>query len=165
MFDVSTGQSSQVAAHDAPVKGVRFIDQQGGILATGSWDKTLKVNRAHYSLSSWSLTFPSIIVLGPSFTQPNCPSTTGRAVLFHGCCLASRCSGHCRAQDSSVWHVSKSDKSDYREKYYCYAVILLIFFSRLWKAHWNGKQESYLVFKERNSLVYRLSSQVLLSAV
>lgn len=44
MFDVSTGQSSQVAAHDAPVKGVRFVDQQGGILATGSWDKTLKVS-------------------------------------------------------------------------------------------------------------------------
>lgn len=44
MFDVSTGQSSQVAAHDAPVKSVRYIDQQGGILATGSWDKTIKVS-------------------------------------------------------------------------------------------------------------------------
>ena len=44
MFDVTTGQSSQVAQHDAPIKTVRWIDTpQGGILATGSWDKTLKV--------------------------------------------------------------------------------------------------------------------------
>lgn len=42
MFDVSTGQSSQIAAHDAPIKNLRFVDQQGGILVTGSWDKTLK---------------------------------------------------------------------------------------------------------------------------
>ncbi|KAF5371866.1 hypothetical protein D9615_009527 [Tricholomella constricta] len=43
MFDVTTGQSSQVAAHDAPVKVVRWIDAPGaGILATGSWDKTIK---------------------------------------------------------------------------------------------------------------------------
>lgn len=44
VFDVSTGQSSQVAAHDAPIKSIRFVDQQGGILVTGSWDKTLKVS-------------------------------------------------------------------------------------------------------------------------
>lgn len=43
MYDVATGQSSQVAAHDAPIKSLRYVDQQGGILATGSWDKTLKV--------------------------------------------------------------------------------------------------------------------------
>jgi WD40 repeat protein len=45
MYDVATGQSSQVAAHDAPIKSIRYVDQQGGILATGSWDKTLKVSR------------------------------------------------------------------------------------------------------------------------
>ncbi|TFK45799.1 WD40 repeat-like protein [Heliocybe sulcata] len=43
VFDVQTGQSSQVAAHDAPVKSVRWIEShQGGILVTGSWDKTVK---------------------------------------------------------------------------------------------------------------------------
>ena len=44
MYDLQTGQSTQVAQHDAPVKCVKWIDTpQGGILATGSWDKTLKV--------------------------------------------------------------------------------------------------------------------------
>ncbi|KZV90570.1 WD40 repeat-like protein [Exidia glandulosa HHB12029] len=42
-FDVSTGQSSQVAQHDAPIKCVKWIEAPtGGILVTGSWDKTLK---------------------------------------------------------------------------------------------------------------------------
>ena len=50
MYDVSTGQSSQVAAHDAPIKSLRYVDQQGGILATGSWDKTLKVSRPASSI-------------------------------------------------------------------------------------------------------------------
>lgn len=45
MFDVTTGQMSQVAQHDAPVKCVRWIESpQGGVLATGSWDKTIKVS-------------------------------------------------------------------------------------------------------------------------
>ena len=44
VFDVSTGQSSQVGAHDAPIKCARWIESPtGGILATGSWDKTVKV--------------------------------------------------------------------------------------------------------------------------
>lgn len=44
MFDVTTGQTTQVAQHDAPVKVVKWIDTpQAGILATGSWDKTIKV--------------------------------------------------------------------------------------------------------------------------
>ncbi|ELU40456.1 Poly(A)+ RNA export protein [Rhizoctonia solani AG-1 IA] len=42
MFDVQTGQATQIAVHDAPIKCVKWIDAQGGILATGSWDKTLK---------------------------------------------------------------------------------------------------------------------------
>ncbi|KAG8968128.1 hypothetical protein FRC03_008481 [Tulasnella sp. 419] len=42
MFDLNTQTSSQVASHDAPVKCVRWINAQGGILITGSWDKTLK---------------------------------------------------------------------------------------------------------------------------
>ena len=45
MFDVTTGQMSQVAQHDAPIKCVRWIESpQGGVLATGSWDKTIKVS-------------------------------------------------------------------------------------------------------------------------
>lgn len=47
MFDLSNpqnGQSSQVAQHDKPIKCVRWIETPtGGILATGSWDKTIKV--------------------------------------------------------------------------------------------------------------------------
>jgi mRNA export factor len=43
MFDVNTGQATQVAQHDAPVSVVGWVDAQSGILATGSWDKTIKV--------------------------------------------------------------------------------------------------------------------------
>ncbi|KAG8724490.1 hypothetical protein FRC09_018092 [Ceratobasidium sp. 395] len=42
MYDLQTGQSTQVAAHDDAIKAVRWVDAQGGILATGSWDKTIK---------------------------------------------------------------------------------------------------------------------------
>ncbi|KZO99275.1 WD40 repeat-like protein [Calocera viscosa TUFC12733] len=41
MYDVNTGQSTQVAAHDEPIRHVRWVDQ-ANVLATGSWDKTLK---------------------------------------------------------------------------------------------------------------------------
>lgn len=44
LYDVASGQQQQVAAHDAPIKNLRWIDQNGGILATGSWDKTVKVS-------------------------------------------------------------------------------------------------------------------------
>ncbi|KAJ7039643.1 WD40-repeat-containing domain protein [Mycena alexandri] len=53
MYDVATGQSTQVAQHDAPVKAVKWIESpQSGILATGSWDKTIKY---------WDLRTPSPI--------------------------------------------------------------------------------------------------------
>ncbi|KAK0523888.1 RNA export factor gle2 [Tilletia horrida] len=42
MFDVQTQQSSQIAQHDQPIRSVRWVDINGGILATGSWDKTVK---------------------------------------------------------------------------------------------------------------------------
>jgi mRNA export factor len=43
MFDVQTGRSSQFAQHGAPIKCVKWIDAPtGGIVATGSWDKTIK---------------------------------------------------------------------------------------------------------------------------
>jgi mRNA export factor len=45
MFDIATGQATQVAQHDAPIKVVKWVDTpQAGILATGSWDKTIKVH-------------------------------------------------------------------------------------------------------------------------
>jgi mRNA export factor len=43
MLDVATGQTSQVAAHDQPIRCVETIQVQGSnMLVTGSWDKTIK---------------------------------------------------------------------------------------------------------------------------
>jgi len=42
LFDVTTGQPTQFARHEGPIKGLRWIDGPN-IVATGSWDKTLKV--------------------------------------------------------------------------------------------------------------------------
>lgn len=42
MYNLATGQSTQVGAHDEPVKSVKFLDNQNNILATASWDKTLR---------------------------------------------------------------------------------------------------------------------------
>ena len=44
VFDLSSGTSTQVGQHAGPIKCVRWFELgQGGIIATGSWDKTLKV--------------------------------------------------------------------------------------------------------------------------
>ncbi|KAJ3241286.1 hypothetical protein HDU81_001271 [Chytriomyces hyalinus] len=45
MMDITTGQTTQVAAHDAPISCARFADGIGGagtMVITGSWDKTIK---------------------------------------------------------------------------------------------------------------------------
>jgi mRNA export factor len=43
VFDLGSGQNQQVAAHDMPIKSVKFINVNGTeALATASWDKTLK---------------------------------------------------------------------------------------------------------------------------
>jgi mRNA export factor len=52
MYDMNTGQNSQVAAHDAPVKCVRYSEMpngQGGtgVLITAGWDKKVKVRAIH----------------------------------------------------------------------------------------------------------------------
>jgi len=53
MFDVTTGQTTQVAQHDAPIKVVKWIETpQMGVLATGSWDKTIKVSFRVLSISN-----------------------------------------------------------------------------------------------------------------
>src|SRR5579863_7941872 len=50
IYDIQTGQTQQVAQHDGPVKVVKWLETpQGSILATGSWDKTIKVVRVHFS--------------------------------------------------------------------------------------------------------------------
>lgn len=60
MFDVTTGQATQVAQHDAPIKVVGWVDApQTGILATGSWDKTIKVR----ACSSFANLFSSKAIL------------------------------------------------------------------------------------------------------
>lgn len=41
MLDISTGQSIQVAQHEDAIKCIQFLNQ-GNIIATGSWDKTIK---------------------------------------------------------------------------------------------------------------------------
>lgn len=57
MYDLATGQPSQVAQHEAPIKCLRWIDAQGGILATGSWDKTVKVRSLWFKLASLSFNY------------------------------------------------------------------------------------------------------------
>ena len=42
MTDMNTGQSTQIAEHAEPVKAVKFLDNNPSIMATGSWDKTIK---------------------------------------------------------------------------------------------------------------------------
>lgn len=47
IYDLQSGQATQVAQHDAPIKSVRWFETpqvNGGLVATGSWDKTLKVS-------------------------------------------------------------------------------------------------------------------------
>jgi len=44
MYDVQTGQSTQIAKHDAPIRVIKYVETpSGGIVVTGSWDKTIKV--------------------------------------------------------------------------------------------------------------------------
>ncbi|KAL0954549.1 hypothetical protein HGRIS_003515 [Hohenbuehelia grisea] len=43
LFDCQTGQTRQVAQHEAPIRNVKWVETPGaGLLATGSWDRTLK---------------------------------------------------------------------------------------------------------------------------
>lgn len=48
MYDVATGQTTQVGQHEEAVKCMKFLDQGQNILASGSWDK--KIN--YYDLRS-----------------------------------------------------------------------------------------------------------------
>lgn len=42
-LDLNTGVTAQIAAHDAPVRCIRYFESNGSPMAvTGSWDKTVK---------------------------------------------------------------------------------------------------------------------------
>ena len=59
VFDLGSGQNQQVAAHDMPIKSVKFINVNGTeALATASWDKTLKywdLRRNNLNFLIWML--------------------------------------------------------------------------------------------------------------
>jgi WD40 repeat protein len=99
MFDITNGQSQQVAQHDAPVKVVKWIETpQGGILATGSWDKTVKVSICDPLNACMCLITPVItIVLGYAIANSRCHRSTPRALLQHGRAISAHGSCHSRA--------------------------------------------------------------------
>ena len=87
MMDLNTGQTTQVAAHDGPIKCVKWVDGAGGMqycLATGSWDKTLKVRISLFKLSGADL-----IVLGSEIAESDCNGPITRTLLHHGCDISA----------------------------------------------------------------------------
>jgi mRNA export factor len=50
-YDMATGQSGQIGAHAESVSGVRYFETPAGpIIASCSWDKTVKVGVPLYPL-------------------------------------------------------------------------------------------------------------------
>lgn len=81
MFDVTTGQATQVAQHEAPIKVVGWVDAPGaGILATGSWDKTIKVTLLLLAFCYFLPT--NSTVLGSPHRQSCGHSSTSRKMLY-----------------------------------------------------------------------------------
>lgn len=96
MFDLSTGQSQQVGAHDAPIRSVRWVEAPtGGILATGSWDKTVKVG-IYDSASLLHLDALPHVVLGSTIPESNSHRQHGRARLHDGHSVPFDGGGDCR---------------------------------------------------------------------
>lgn len=112
MFDVLTGQATQVAQHDAPIKVVRWVDMPGaGILATGSWDKTIKVSACNHLLFCGQFTSDAFFtVLGPSCTCTGSVSDSSRAMLCIGRTVSSDGSWNSRAPHSD-FQFNKSDNA------------------------------------------------------
>ena len=93
MYDLgSMGNAQQVARHDAPIKCVRWVETpQGGLLATGSWDKTIKVRLP---------SFTSLLhTMGLSFCfdfEFFGVDSTGTSVNHNPCCLSPSPNGAMR---------------------------------------------------------------------
>ncbi|KAI9230153.1 MAG: RNA export factor, nucleoporin Rae1 [Piptocephalis tieghemiana] len=60
LYDINSGQSRQLGTHDQPVSCVRWVEPSQGqsILATASWDKTLKYWDPRQPNPAMSLTLP-----------------------------------------------------------------------------------------------------------
>lgn len=86
MYDLATGQTVQVAQHDAPIKSVKWIDMHGGILATGSWDRTLRVRIfcMHSAHNLMNNIFVHSIVLGPSYASAGGNGSVTGKMLYNG---------------------------------------------------------------------------------
>lgn len=59
LYDVASGQSAQIGAHDAPVKAVRVVacgPSKTPVVVSGSWDKTLKY---------WDMRTPNAVATVP----------------------------------------------------------------------------------------------------
>jgi WD40 repeat protein len=72
MYDLGAqGAAQQVAAHDAPVKCVRYIDEMGGMIVTAGWDKKLRVGLG----KCWTHRVLTA-VLGPAAVSSGCRAAT-----------------------------------------------------------------------------------------
>lgn len=93
MFDITTGQSQQVAQHDAPIKVAKWIETpQGGILATGSWDKTLKVRVLFLFLwVGWTVMTSLCAVLGSEDCKSSGDSPAPGTMLHYGRHVSTSC--------------------------------------------------------------------------
>jgi WD40 repeat protein len=100
MFDVQTGQATQVASHDDAIKCVRWVDAQGGILATGSWDKTIRVFDSSYAYVAHT---NQAIVLGSSTTNTSGKSRPPWTMLYHGCRLSTTSCRNSRPPNTCIW--------------------------------------------------------------
>ncbi|KAF8980646.1 hypothetical protein BGZ46_003917 [Entomortierella lignicola] len=83
LFDVSTGQSTQVAQHDAPIKEVRWVDGPSPILATGSWDKSIKYWDTRQPTPISTITLPERLYTMDSVFPLLVAGTADRHVLIY----------------------------------------------------------------------------------
>jgi len=86
MYDVQTGQATQIAKHDATIRVVKYVDTpSGGIVVTGSWDKTVKVR--DYRVTRADVHSPGSLVLGYPKSKPRILCHSPRTLLQSRCIL------------------------------------------------------------------------------